>query len=712
MSAIEGVNVSALRELKMSPKDLDGLIVQRKKLNQLHSRHEQLQLNIRKTREALALAEADETSQAPLDNPFEQIDLTIPNSQDNPYPGLLGGLEQALSALTKAKAGMENLTEAALTELDQSVENLRQDWLNADSGFPPSDLQQEQFDSQLRSARQAVTAWRQVTGIDWQGLATEKEKARSKPERLEYWLKQAKKAERSVVWPTNIPMPSSLEQLRQEIDEAMGLARDQAHQQQVLTQELQAISATLDGLIDNGAFKKAIAELGRCRKLQKRGAKGSEKLLNRISAHLGELSDWQQYAASPKRDALVQSIEDLVTTPLSPTNQRERIKSLREQWNALGPLPREQAALQNAFDGFAGQAFEICREHFNQQSKERGDNLNARKALCDQLQQYLQDTDWQQADMSAAENIMRQARQEWRKHHPCDRKALKPIEARFEELQSALHERVKNAWNTNVSAKESLVDQAQALVTQENSQGLATAAKQLQAQWRAVGTTPRGADQRLWKKFRASCDKIFARLDQERTKQRSAMKQQMQNLTDDIKAFKPDAQSIAESESQLATLGERARELRLDPASRHALKSYEQQIRTKRAQAQKDGKQKRLSEFRAWDVEVSNAEVSGKTIPSPHGWFNERIAGTAKPLDLITLTMEAEIAADIGGPSEEQSARMALQIELMNRGVRNMQLVDNQDLLQRWCNSGPKSATVDVLRERFFTALIHRLNWG
>jgi hypothetical protein len=188
------------------------------------------------------------------------------------------------------------------------------------------------------------------------------------------------------------------------------------------------------------------------------------------------------------------------------------------------------------------------------------------------------------------------------------------------------------------------------------------------------------------------------------------MQQQLQSLTDDIRAFEPDAQSIADSESQLATLGERARELRLDSTSRDALKSYKQQIRIKRAQTQKDGQQKRLDELRAWDVEVSNAEVSGETIPSPHGWFNERIADKAKPLDLHRLTMEAEIAADIAGPREERSARMALQIELMNRGVRNMQLIDNQDLLQRWCNSGPKSATDDVLRERFFTALIHRLN--
>jgi hypothetical protein len=46
----------------------------------------------------------------------------------------------------------------------------------------------------------------------------------------------------------------------------------------------------------------------------------------------------------------------------------------------------------------------------------------------------------------------------------------------------------------------------------------------------------------------------------------------------------------------------------------------------------------------------------------------------------------------------------------MNRGVRNIQLVDNQELLERWCGSGPKSEQDNALRERFFTALGSRLN--
>jgi len=90
--------------------------------------------------------------------------------------------------------------------------------------------------------------------------------------------------------------------------------------------------------------------------------------------------------------------------------------------------------------------------------------------------------------------------------------------------------------------------------------------------------------------------------------------------------------------------------------------------------------------------------------------FHARVAGSPEPTDRLALTMEAEMAADIAGPTEEQRQRMALQIELMNQGRRNLQLVDNQELLLRWCASGPKNAEDEPLRQRFFGALGKRLS--
>lgn len=706
VAALADVHDSALRELKFDAKDIDGLIVQRKKLNQLHSRQEQLLEDIAKAQSDLQAAGEPQTPYEPDNNPFASVDLSVPNNQDNPYPALT----DATTQLQQSLANRAEINGAQIIEYTAQLTSTQDAWHQADALFPPSEAQQHAFENACRVTADLLQGWEQLIQIPWDTLGHPALSDDSSPKSITNWLKRARQAEQSVHWPNNLSIPAKLEQLRRNIAETETQQRDLAARQQALSTELKNIVNTLQGFIDNGEFKRALGGLSKCRKLQKQGAQGCEKALNHISAQLGELSDWQQFAASPKRDALLQAVQALVDTPLNPDSQRDQLKNLRSQWNALGPLPRDQAELQRRFDDSADQAFTVCREHFAQQNKERKDNLRARRALCEQLQSYLDSTDWANADMKAAETIMRQARQEWRKYHPCDRKALKSVEKTFETLQDTLYSRVKQYWEANVNAKEALVRQAEALVEQDSSEGIANGAKMLQAQWREIGSTPRGADQKLWRRFRGACDAIFARLDNERDSQRSEQHQLTQALINDINSFEPERLAIADAESQLAELRNRTRELRLDAKHQNMLKTFERSLADKRTAAQHATQAKRLMDFRTWDEQVSEAEIAGSSITSPHALFNARVAGTAESEDLIKLTMEAEIAADIPGPADEQSARMALQIDLMNRGRRNMQLIENQELLERWCRCGPKTTDHDSLRQRFFAALTQRLN--
>lgn len=708
IDALADIEESTHRELKVTPKDLDALIVQRKKLGQLKQRYEQLLNDIQAAESTLAEAGEVTTSFKAESQPFDGLDLSVPEAQDNPFPPLL---EQA-SELDQRLTDAEWLEESAITAAHATLQQVSGEWLQATQTFPANDKQQDTFDRHLAAIEKKLAGWQQMIALPWDTLDHPSNSSGEKAttQAINNWLSKAQQAERSVRWPESAPVPPRLAQLRQHISDSTEQKAVLVAQQQTLSAQLKSLSSTIQPLIDTGEFKRALSVLGKCRGLQKKGALGSEKVLNQASQQLGEMSDWQQFAASPKRETLLQSLRNLVDTPADPDDQRDQLKDLRGQWNELGPLPKDQRDLQQTFDQLAEQAFAVCKAHFAEQNKERRENLQARKTLCDELQQYLDTTDWSGTDMKAAENIMRQARRQWQDYHPCDRKALKPVEARFEALQEALYGHVKNAWDANVAAKEALVSRAQALLEQDSSEDLASGAKELQALWRDVGMTPRGADQRLWKRFRKTCDEIFDRLNNERSAQRSAQKQVESALAEDINAFDPNQAGIAEAEAQLTELADRARELDLDSKFRKLLGAKEQILKTRHSAAKQASQSKRLSEFKTWDEQVSDAEASGIGISSPHNIFNHRVAGTGDREDLLALTMEAEIAADIAGPSDEQGARMALQIKLMNQGKRNMQLVDNQQLLERWCRSGPKTPADKALRERFFAALATRLN--
>ena len=113
--------------------------------------------------------------------------------------------------------------------------------------------------------------------------------------------------------------------------------------------------------------------------------------------------------------------------------------------------------------------------------------------------------------MKAAEQILRTARSEWRRFHPVERSPGKALEAKFEKLQDQLHDRVRSAWEQNLSLKKAIVEEADALASsaapiEERIDG----AKALQQRWRQIGITPRRPDQELWRKFRSACDTVFS----------------------------------------------------------------------------------------------------------------------------------------------------------------------------------------------------------
>ena len=339
-------------------------------------------------------------------------------------------------------------------------------------------------------------------------------------------------------------------------------------------------------------------------------------------------------------------------------------------------------------------------------------NLHHRELICEQLATYLDGTDWATADMQAAESIMRSAREEWRKFHPCDRRALKPVQDRFEQLQEALHGKVKHAWDANVAAKQSIIDEAKALLDSDLASQI-EGAKSLQQRWRDVGSTPRGADQRLWREFRQICDHIFAQRDADKQAKQAQYQAHQTNLEQAICALEAAGETPGPTKKALSELNEHidnaAAELKLGQQQRQRIDAARAKYQAALKHIARETERQQLLEWRGWDEQVSTAEQAGETMAPPHPVFADRLQGDATPAEWLELVLEAEIAADIPSPAEDQATRMALQVTMMNAGRRDLAAEDYRALLRRWCSAGPKDAQANALRDRFFDALAQRI---
>ncbi|MEM7079274.1 MAG: DUF349 domain-containing protein [Pseudomonadota bacterium] len=634
------------------------------------------------------------------------------NPQEPAASNDTAAFDSLLSACTSLQDTLHN---EALSELTQSqFESLSKQWQLHSADVPAQPEQQAAYEQTRALLQERQDAEARVAASDLAAFLQPPDVAHLTAGKARTALKgfqqNAQRAVQEIGWPGVLAPPKILAAVAQQIDAARE-QRDSlmAQLDGLETQMREHLDATEQAL-QEGASKQALQAIRAARNLQKQGVHQHDKRLNGLSARLQELQDWQKFATNPKRQSLLDDVEALAAEPLAPEVQAERLRALREAWNALG-IPRDatENELQQQFDAHAATAFSHCEEYFAEKTALRARNLEARQALCEQLKQYLEETDWTSADMQAAEAIMRAARDEWRKFHPCDRRSLKPVQNQFERLQSQLHNKVKTAWDSNVEAKRSIIAAAKALLEQDDVGTQVDGAKQLQARWREIGKTPRGIDQRLWKEFRAICDEIFSQRDaardaqqQQRAANHAAVNTALDALAGLLDAGLP---TVAEFNEAVVAVEEAAGEDRLSKSAHQRLGDLRDRFATARRTQARQKDLHHIDELARWDADVSawEAAADGASMQPPHPWFEARVGGSAGSEDWLALTLEAEIAAGMESQGESQ-VRMALQIELINQG-RKPADEDYKALLRRWCEAGPKTPYDKQLAERFFAAI-------
>ncbi len=622
-----------------------------------------------------------------------------------------------------------------LATLKPTHDELTGNWLaQADRAQPDKD-QKTCFETVSHRYRELLEADDRLRNVDFRQVDVPPEagEAPEDPDALQSLWKQQRDLERarnqlqrqlnSVRWPSWAAIPEALQPVTDTIARLDRFSERLSDRQQVLDGELAAAIEKTGASAAEGHLKPAQSTLGQARKLARslpdRIVSRHRKELLAAAARVEELQDWQAFATSPKRRELLDSMKALAAEePANAKDQADRIKALRAEWNALGPASGPGTRSMHAqFNRYAERAFEPCRAHFNEQAELRKRNLKERRHICEQLEAYLDNVDWASADMRAAEQIMRTARDEWRAHHPVDRRHAKNLDARFEALQERIFAQVKRVWDANLAAKQAIVEAAEKLAASgANQPDQIREAKALQRQWRDVGMTPRKPDQKLWRQFREQCDLIFAARESDRNRANSerettvaraeAICETMREAVAEANAATADRATLSRLRAELNAIRlperlEKSLHKRFDEIAR----SYNQLILAGEIEALC----KELGQFKAWDIEVSQAETDGRALDPPAAIFAERAAAEAdEPRQALhRLTLEAELLAGIESPPADKQLRLEVQVDALNQSMgRRAADKEPRDLAEAWCRLGPKSDASNGLRERFFDAVL------
>ena len=516
-------------------------------------------------------------------------------------------------------------------------------------------------------------------------------------------------------WPNNLPSPDPLDGLSQrrtalqQVDDA-ARTRQQSLEADLGKRLNRATRSLASGHAQDAERTHQHAQL-LIDALPEDAAPRLQAQFATLQEKLQQVRDWQQFATDPKRDELVAAMEALANNPVNPVDQASEVKALRAQWRELGSLGPQELA--DRFEQAAEKAFEPARQHFADQAQVRADNLQQRQAIVTQLEEYLASTDWTNADMSAAQGILNTAREAWRAAFPVERGPNRAIEKQFTKATDTLYEKLRAFWDQNLEAKTSLVNQAQALLSDERPlPERLNDAKSLQANWKNSGSAPRGQEQRLWKDFRKACDELFGQRDQQRQAEVEQRQAITTAITERIAAFAAELNAqvspseiarnhFANFESELTQLGS------LDHGQRKQLNELKAQCDAMlRDQASRAAVQS-LDALRQADRQCAECELGDQPIAvellEAHPILRKReVAPQHAAHDLV---LEAEWLAQIDPPAADRQRRMELQVSWMNQGMNAGARLeaDPMKLAQRWCQY---RATEDSaqLGERLFAA--------
>ncbi len=435
--------------------------------------------------------------------------------------------------------------------------------------------------------------------------------------------------------------------------------------------------------------------------------KGIQNKIDDFEAQLAKLGDWHEFAVTPKKEALIVQMQSLANSSMNPETLATKIHELQDSWKEVSKgVQQQDDELWQQFQQASAIAYAPCKDFFEAQAAERDNNLEKRRELVKQLQQYLQGYDFANAVWKDVEQTLKTARAEWQNYWPVPRKAGNELQKEFENLMEQLFNKITAEYEHNKNAKQALVEQAQSLVNSTDSRSTTETAKQLQAQWKAIGKSWHKEDQQLWQEFRKHCDAVFALRNQafEAAKeQRLAIVNQAEQLIAQLHAIaeksaeaitvaKADIDNIAAQFNALELPKEAAKQLHNKfHAAIAAINTQRNAAKTKAEEQSWADLFSALNAIRQYELAVLTQQSAEQLATQkatldalltdtprwPNGTFNalqQRLAKTDQLTSetqianaglLRTLTIRAEIVTDQESPESDKQARMEYQVKQM-----------------------------------------------
>jgi len=534
------------------------------------------------------------------------------------------------------------------------------------------------------------------------------------------WLKEW----RSIEIKTAGVLPSSIVESQKQIVSTWqsGLKALQSQQKELFFQHKKKLQ-DIKRLLNNGKYKvcfglfKGVKESFEVLSSQQK--QQLQRDFDQVSEKMIELSDWEHYIATPRKQELLLAIQALVKTPLdNPNEQAGKVKEYRKTWNSLGHADEDvDKQLNDQFNQLCEEAFTPCRLFYAEQDKLREQHLAQRQQILKQAEQMVNvlskagtDDASQTIDYKHLDGQLNSLQQKWKNTGEVDRNQYKKLQQQFKNAIAPIRSAIADFHLSNSNAKQALIVKAEELLTSKDVYSAIEAVKGLQQTWRSIGFAGNHQESKLWQKFRHVNDELFAKRQQVKTEQQAAQSSQQLEFENKLTVIESSFNDVLQQNDNkaLTVIKQDADALLTEviankpviKAVAFRLESFIKEIdKLLKSNNEKQLKQSWLSLFELMNIHA-NEELDSAQLFACEQYNNlstywqkrvqehVKLTEQAEKESRIDKTLEIEILGQADSPQELAAQRLQVQVKLMQDQMLSGSEIDLSKLLVQWLMLG------------------------
>ena len=277
--------------------------------------------------------------------------------------------------------------------------------------------------------------------------------------------------------------------------------------------------------------------------------KGVYANYKRERAEYNRQQDAQREDNFVAKQAVIEDLKALVEKQEDVSSTFPAFRELQNRWREIGPVPATKFRdLNDTYQFYVEKFYDMVKINRDLRDLDFKKNLEAKQEFCEAAEKLAEDD-----NVVEAFRELQKLHEQWKEYGPVAKEYRDSIWDRFKAATAVINKKYqahfegqKEKQQANLEEKTKLCEQVEAIAEKEvKSSGewnqLSTEIEEIQKKWRTIGFATKKENQKIYDRFRAACDKFFARKREYYSQFKDSMNENMEkklSIIEKVEALK------------------------------------------------------------------------------------------------------------------------------------------------------------------------------